>query len=95
MERRVDMTREEAISQAAKHHHGLPLLPRPTDDPKDPLRWPRYIKILALVATAMFNFTANFAGAGLSVATPVLEAQFRKTASQVNGLLSVSMILRP
>lgn len=71
------------------HHHGLPLLPRPSNDDQDPLRWPRGLKITALIATAFVNFTANFAGSGLSVAVPVLEQQFRKDASQVNALLTV------
>lgn len=67
----------------------LPLIPRPTEDGKDPLRWPRTLKLAALFATAFVNFTANFAGAGLSVATPELQAQFRKTPAQVNSLLTV------
>ena len=68
----------------------LPLMPRPTENAKDPLRWPRTLKLAALFATAFVNFTANFAGAGLSVATPELQAQFHKTPAQVNSLLTVS-----
>jgi hypothetical protein len=68
----------------------LPLLPCPTEDAKDPLRWPRTLKLAALFATTFVNFTANFAGAGLSVATPELQAQFHKTPGQVNILLTVS-----
>lgn len=71
------------------HHHGLPLLPRPSNDDRDPLRWTRGLKLAALIATAFVNFTANFAGSGLSVAVPVLEQQFRKDAAQVNALLTV------
>ncbi|KKA27175.1 hypothetical protein TD95_004307 [Thielaviopsis punctulata] len=74
-------------------HHGLSLWPPPSSDPADPLRWPRYCKILALLSTAMFNFTANFAGSGLSVATVVLEMQFHKTAGQVNNLLTFNFLL--
>lgn len=76
--------------QVATKHHDLPLLPLPTQDEMDPLRWPRGLKLMALAATAFVNFTANFAGSGLSVATPVLEAQLHKTASQINLLLTVS-----
>ncbi|KAF2801514.1 MFS transporter [Mytilinidion resinicola] len=78
---------------AAAKHHGLPLIPHPTDDERDPLRWPRSLKLAALGATAFANFTANFAGAGLSVATPVLQAQFHKTPNQVNGLLTFNFLL--
>lgn len=86
----VKMTSPENIQQAAGRNHGLPLLPRPTDDERDPLRWSRRLKLMALGATAFVNFTANFAGSGLSVAAPVLEVQFHKTANQVNALMTVS-----
>ncbi|CAN9344570.1 unnamed protein product [Alternaria alternata] len=82
------MTSPENIQQAAARHHGLPLLPRPTDDERDPLRWSQRLKLIALGATAFVNFTANFAGSGLSVAAPVLEVQFHKTANQVNALMT-------
>lgn len=80
----------KAIQQAAKTHQNLPLVPRPTQDDKDPLRWPRDLKLAALAATAFVNFTANFAGSGLSVATPALQAQFHRTSGEVNSLLTVS-----
>jgi hypothetical protein len=86
----VNMTSPENIQQAAARHHGLPLLPRPIDDERDPLRWSQRLKLIALGATAFVNFTANFAGSGLSVAAPVLEVQFHKPANQVNALMTVS-----
>ncbi|KAF2496528.1 MFS transporter [Lophium mytilinum] len=89
----TDSNKATEIRQAAAKHHGLPLLPRPTDDERDPLRWPRSLKLAALIATAFVNFTANFAGAGLSVASPVLQAQFHKTPNQVNSLLTFNFLL--
>lgn len=80
----------DVVRQAAARHHNLPLLPQPSQDEKDPLRWPRGLKLTALAVTAFVNFTANFAGSGLSVATPDLIAQFRKDPSQINSLLTVS-----
>jgi predicted MFS family arabinose efflux permease len=74
------------------HHHGISLIPRPSQDVKDPLRWPRWLKIVALIATSMTNFTANFIGAGLSVATPILQQQFRKSATTVNMLLTFNFL---
>lgn len=71
-------------------HHGIALWPPPSTDPKDPLRWPYWAKIVSLCAVALCNFTANFAGAGFAVTTPVLQAQFHKSAAQVNTLLTVS-----
>lgn len=90
MTKDCQITDEE--QQAFSRHHNLPLLPQPTDDEKDPLRWPRSLKLAAFFATAFVNFTANFAGSGLSVATPVLQIQFHKTPKQVNSLLTVSFI---
>lgn len=72
------------------HHHGLGFWPPPSSDEKDPLRWPRRVKVLALVSMAFFNFAANFAGAGLSVASVMLGEEFRKTEQEVNALLTVS-----
>jgi hypothetical protein len=80
----------DEIHQAAARHHGLPPLPRPTDDERDPLRWSQLLKLVALGATAFVNFTANFASSDLSVATLVLQMQFHKTANQVNALMTVS-----
>lgn len=82
-------TRTEIIPQADTHH-GLPLLPHPSEDERDPLRWSRSLKLGSLIVTSFFNFTANFASAGLSVATVVLEHQFSKTPNQVNSLLTVN-----
>ncbi|KAK7183732.1 hypothetical protein PSPO01_10068 [Paraphaeosphaeria sporulosa] len=80
--------RSEMVERADRHH-GLPLLPHPSEDERDPLRWPRGLKLASLMATSFFNFTTNFAGAGLSVATVLLEHQFNKTPNQVNSLLTV------
>lgn len=82
---------EPVVSRSSKHH-GLALWPAPTNDPRDPLRWPRWLKIVAILSTSLFNFSANFAGAGPSVATPLFEQQFERSASDVNGILTVSMV---
>lgn len=85
------MFREEGIIIAASaKHHGIALWPPPSNDPNDPLRWRKWLKIFAIISVSLFNFTANFAGAGFSVATPVLQKQFHKTANEVNTLLTVS-----
>lgn len=87
----LERTNSTVARLAATKHHGLPLLPQPTRDPRDPLRTHRGLKLAALGATAFTNFTANFAGAGLSVATPQLQAQFGKSPNEVNWLLTVGI----
>ncbi|KXJ85341.1 major facilitator superfamily domain-containing protein [Microdochium bolleyi] len=81
-----------AIAVSDKHH-GIALWPTPSSDPRDPLRWRRRVKIAAMLAVSLSNFVANFAGAGFSVATPVLQAQFQKTPSEVNALLTFNFLL--
>ena len=76
------LERDENIGTVVIHHHELPLLPPPSDDDRDPLRWPRKLKLMALATTAFFNFTGNFASSGLSVGIPVFEAQFKKSENQ-------------
>lgn len=78
-----------AMPPSSHHHHNLQLLPAPSADPKDPLRWPQWLKIAALLSTAIANFTANFAGTGLSVAAQILAMQYHKSPNDVNALLSV------
>lgn len=77
------------VIDGSTHHHGIALWPPPSNDPRDPLRWPRWLKIVALLSTALCNFTSNFAGSGPSVATTVFEMEFMKSASDVNSLLTV------
>lgn len=80
-----------AIDTSDKHH-GIALWPTPSSDPRDPLRWRKRVKIMAVLAVSLSNFVANVAGAGFSVAVPVLIAQFQKSPSEVNGLLTVCLI---
>ncbi|KAM6504577.1 hypothetical protein FSOLCH5_015319 [Fusarium solani] len=88
----LHLTEDVPIDATSKHHHGLALWPPPSDDPKDPLRWPRWLKIIALVAMAFSNFAANFAGSGLSVASVTLQQEFQKTASEVNTIMTLNFL---
>ncbi|KAH7558604.1 hypothetical protein BM1_04741 [Bipolaris maydis] len=54
------LVRDGVVQTVVAHHHGLPLLPQPSDDYRDPLRRPRKLKLAAFAATAFFNFTGNF-----------------------------------
>ena len=77
--RNKNVRSKASVQGAAERHHGLHLLPHSTLNERDPLRWARGLKLAALAATPFVNFTANFVGAGLSIATPVLQAHFHKT----------------
>lgn len=67
-----------------------PLLPTPTQDDRDPLRWPVWLKRCALIAASLANFITNMAGSGLSVATPNLMHEYHKSQSAATQLLIVS-----
>ncbi|KAI1840752.1 hypothetical protein JX266_013026 [Neoarthrinium moseri] len=84
---------EHTIIEHSLKHKGIALIPPPSADPRDPLRWPQHVKLLALVATSLFNFVGTFAASGLSVATPVLEAEFHKSTVDVQPLLSFNFLL--
>ncbi|KAK7413355.1 hypothetical protein QQX98_007732 [Neonectria punicea] len=87
------VTEKVVVDATSKHHHHLGLWPPPSSEERDPLRWPRWVKILALISVAFFNFVANFAGSGLSVATVLIEMQFQKTADEVNALMTFNFLL--
>lgn len=70
-------------------HRGLQLIPVPTDDPGDPLRWPSWLKLSVILSTSLVNFVSNMGGAGLSVAVPVLMQQLQRSQAEVTQLLTV------
>ena len=81
---------EISVGTSSPQHHGVGLWPHPSSDRKDPLRWSQRTKILALLVTAIFNFVANFSGSALTVATAVLQAEFKQNANQINQVFTVS-----
>lgn len=65
------------------------LHPTPTDSPRDPLRWPFWLRCTAVVVTSLANFVGNMAGAGISIAIPVLMQEFHKSQSDATQVLTV------
>ncbi|GFF23905.1 uncharacterized MFS-type transporter C1271.10c [Aspergillus udagawae] len=73
-------------------HQGLPLLPTPTQDERDPLRWPVWLKHCAIITASMMNFVTNMAGSGLSVAVPELMQEYHKPESAAVQLLTYNFL---
>ncbi|KAF7128501.1 hypothetical protein CNMCM5793_003289 [Aspergillus hiratsukae] len=71
---------------------GLALLPTPTQDERDPLRWPVWLKRCAIITTSLANFVTNMAGSGLSVAVPELMQEYHKPESAVVQLLTYNFL---
>ena len=70
-------------------HHHIQLIPTPTNDPKDPLRWPFGLKVAAIVVASLHNFVSNMGGSGISVAIPLLMEEFHKSQSEATQVLTV------
>lgn len=42
-------------------HHGMPLVPQPTDDPSDPLNWSYFEKMSIITMMSIMSFFSTFA----------------------------------
>ncbi|RMY99438.1 hypothetical protein D0860_08295 [Hortaea werneckii] len=59
----------------AKGHQDVILVPAPSDDPDDPLNWPRRRKLLSLACMCIYTWFAGIANSVVySVETPLAEA---------------------
>ncbi|KAJ9612790.1 hypothetical protein H2204_014895 [Knufia peltigerae] len=50
--------------QTTKNESGITLVPQPTDDPRDPLNWARWRKLLTLGIVAFAGFTGTLQAVG-------------------------------
>ncbi|KAJ5715367.1 uncharacterized protein N7483_012548 [Penicillium malachiteum] len=73
-------------------NHDFALLPFPTNDPKDPLRWPSGLKFVAILVTSSANFVSNIGGAGISVAIPLLMEEYHKSQSGATQVLTLNFL---
>lgn len=74
-------------------HQRIQFLPVPTDDIRDPLRWPFWLQLSAILSTSIANFVSNMGGAGLSVSIPLLMQQFHKSQSDATQTLTVRVVI--
>lgn len=63
---------EETRDPVKLDPRGLPLSPQPTDDPKDPLNWNRWLKLMVLAEVSLFSFLALFSASLIVRALPPL-----------------------
>ncbi|KAH6972113.1 major facilitator superfamily domain-containing protein [Ilyonectria sp. MPI-CAGE-AT-0026] len=73
--------------------YGLALYPVPSDDPNDPLKWPRWKKNTVLFLVCSYSFLSNGALFGTSVYVNYLAELFRKTPSETSRLVSYPNLL--
>ncbi|RDW63686.1 hypothetical protein BP6252_11231 [Coleophoma cylindrospora] len=88
---RTEGTVELVSANNEKQHLGtstIVLVPQPSQDVNDPLRWPQYKKHLAFSCILLFTFLNNFTFDGPSAGFQNIAIYFNITINQVSGLLS-------
>ncbi|KAJ9603637.1 hypothetical protein H2200_011823 [Cladophialophora chaetospira] len=68
------------------------LLPRPTSDPKDPLIWSRWRKLLAFISVSYFIFLSNFITSSCSPILIFIMRDFDVTITQASYLITVNIL---
>ncbi|KAL2844129.1 major facilitator superfamily domain-containing protein [Aspergillus pseudoustus] len=74
------------------NQRGLQLQPAPTNHPRDPLRWPSWLKLFVVLSTSLANFVSNVGGSGLSVAVPLLMQELQRSQGDVTRLLTLNFL---
>ncbi|KAL5587224.1 hypothetical protein FOVSG1_012360 [Fusarium oxysporum f. sp. vasinfectum] len=73
--------------------YGLALYPVPSDDPNDPLQWPKWKKTTLLLLVSVYSFLANGSLFGPTVYVNYLADKFHKTPNQTSQLTTYPNLL--
>lgn len=79
------------LQHSNKSH--LILIPQPSDDPNDPLRWPRWKKLVPLVLVNCFAFMVSWVITGLSTGFLLWTEEFDKSTAAITDLLSFCVLV--
>ncbi|KAJ5771820.1 hypothetical protein N7520_002349 [Penicillium odoratum] len=74
------------------HRDEIILIPKPQNDPHDPLNWSIWWKYACLVNMLFLMFLGNFSTLSISPLTPVLMEQFSTTESKVAALTGACIL---
>jgi hypothetical protein len=81
-------------SLKSKENSDIVLFPQPTDDPNDPLNWPRWKKNLALVTASYLSMAAGWYIGGLGPGVPLLIAEFGTDLNTtINGVINWAVLV--
>ncbi|KAL6241046.1 hypothetical protein RBB50_011949 [Rhinocladiella similis] len=80
-----------SVHQHPNNPH-LVLIPQPSEDPNDPLRWPRWKKMMPLVLVNFFAFMVSYVITGLSTGFVLLREEFNQSTASITNLLSFCIL---
>ncbi|KAF7378204.1 MFS general substrate transporter [Mycena sanguinolenta] len=72
-------------------HHGLPLIPQPSDDPEDPLNWSRTQKYIIVCISALIAFLGTFALGSSAPAYAQIGLALGVTATQASYIGTIGI----
>ncbi|KAH8819297.1 major facilitator superfamily domain-containing protein [Xylogone sp. PMI_703] len=82
----------QLLDASQQHQHlagtSIVLIPQPSNDPNDPLRWPAWKKNMAFAAVCFFSFINNFNIDGPSAGFVEIAMVFNVSLTKTSGLLS-------
>jgi len=82
----------QLVESTHRHLHlagtEIVLVPQPSDNPNDPLRWPYWKKNIAFFAVCLFSFANNFTIDGPSAGFAWIAQDFNVSETKTSGLLS-------
>ena len=88
------------LTFAASHHFkskensDIVLVPQPTDDPNDPLNWPRWKKICAFTTLSLFAVESGWIVGAVSTGIVLLMEEFHTDLNTtVDGVVNWSILL--
>ncbi|MCJ1286218.1 hypothetical protein MMC26_005563 [Xylographa opegraphella] len=73
--------------------HGFPLRPQPSDDPKDPLNWNRWLKLFTLLQVSFLAFLGPFTQAYINSAYAPLAASLHITIVEASYQTTIAIVL--
>ncbi|KAI9886331.1 MAG: hypothetical protein M1823_001889 [Watsoniomyces obsoletus] len=80
---------EDVVLDAAVTKHGIRLYPQPTNDPLDPLNWPRWRKLVILGIVMWMYFLFTYITTTTVPSFPQLQTQYNITYAQVNWTVAI------
>ena len=82
------MLSEETHRWKRKENSDIVLVPQPTDDPNDPLKWPAWKKTVAMLSILWFSGMGGWIVAGVGPALVIIGNEFENDEERMEEKLS-------